>query len=30
MIWLDWIEELECPVQGPNLNHTKHLWDDLE
>jgi hypothetical protein len=24
------VEELDWPVQSPNLNPIKHLWDELE
>lgn len=30
-IWFakDGVEELECPVQSPNLNLTDQIWDKL-
>ncbi|MCJ8750006.1 hypothetical protein PDJAM_G00194350 [Pangasius djambal] len=24
------VEELKCPAQSPDLNHTDHFWDELE
>lgn len=24
------VEKLECPAQGPDLNPSEHLWDDVE